>query len=104
MDKPVSWRRPKGGRRDELTPEERENVRKAIRVLRTRHGGADKLAKALGVSTPRVEGVMTTRGKPGAAIALYVARLAGVHVEDVLSGAFPAPGACPMCGRVTEGA
>jgi hypothetical protein len=84
----------------ELTAEEQANVRAALRVLALRVGGQPKLAKALGVSVHRLGWSMKKNGKPGAALALYAARLAAVPVEDVLSGAFPAPGACPMCGHV----
>ena len=42
---------------------------------------------------------MSKNGRPGAALALYAARLLSVPVEDVLNGAFPKPGACPLCGR-----
>jgi len=106
LDKPMSWRRSdaRPSRRAELTAEEQANVRKALAVLRVRLGGAAQLATALGVSKARLAWTMQARGKPGAAVALYAARLAKVPVEDVLSGAFPAAGACPMCGRVTEGA
>ena len=103
LDKPVSWRRSDAkSRRTELTAEEQENVRRALRVLRTRVGGQRALAKALGVTVGKLGWAMMARGKPGAALALYAARLAKVPVEDVLAGRFPAEGACPMCGRVTE--
>jgi hypothetical protein len=32
-------------------------------------------------------------------MAVRVARLAGVGVDDVLSGRYPAAGTCPMCGH-----
>jgi len=58
-------------------------------------GGGAQLATAMGIGLARLRLVMCKRGKPGAAVALYAARVAGVAVEDVLSGAFPAPGSCP---------
>lgn len=105
LDKPVSWRRSDArSRRAELTPEEQANVRKALGVLRIRLGSQEKLAKAMGIQQTRLASLAgpSARKRPGAAIALYASRVAGVPVEDILSGAFPAPGACPMCGRVTE--
>ena len=104
LEKPFSWRRSdaRAARRAELTAEEQENVRKALRVLRTRHGGQKALAMALGVGVASLMWAMAKRGKPGAALALYAARLAKVPVEDVLAGRFPAEGACPMCGRVQD--
>jgi hypothetical protein len=96
------WRRPKllaPGRTPELTDEERENVRTALRFLRVRHGSSRKLAAALGVNFTMLKRTAGPGGRPGAALALRAARLAGISVEDVLSGAWPGD-RCPHCGRV----
>lgn len=84
-----------------LTAEEQDNVRAAMRVLRIRHGSWAALAKALGMSFKTLKLAVSKRGyrRPTPGLALHVARLAGVPMEDVISGAFPKPGACPMCGR-----
>jgi hypothetical protein len=104
LDRPVSWRRSDARPpRHELTADEQTNVRAALRVLRTRFGGTAALATVLGVTHSRLAWSMSKNGHPGAALALYAARLASVPVEDVLTGAFPPPNACPLCGRSTEG-
>jgi hypothetical protein len=98
----VSWKRhrpPNETRRStDLTPQEQENVRVALRFLAKRHGDMTKLAKAMGAHRETVQrpvrgGVVT------AGIALRAARVAGVPLEDVLTGKFPPPGTCPHCGR-----
>lgn len=86
-------------RLDRLTPEEEANVYAAMNVLRIRYGGMDGVAKAMGASKFAVQTAMQKGRRPTAGLALKAARLAGVPVEDVLTGAFPKPGACPMCGR-----
>ena len=100
----VAWRKPKqlgtGARTPDLTPEERANVQAALRVLRQRLGGYAQLATALGVSRVRLATVGSRNGKPSLSHALRAARLAGVPLEHVLSGAWPRPGSCPHCGRV----
>jgi hypothetical protein len=103
LDKPIRWRRETSQRTD-LTPEEQTNVRKALDVLRVRLGGAQALAKALGVTFRRLDNWLRKVGRPNAAAALYASRVAGVSVEDILTGRFPVAGACPLCGRtdVTE--
>ena len=77
-----------------MTPEEQTNVRAALRFLRARFGGWLVLARTLGVSKSTAK-----RPNPGPVLAFRVARLAGVGVDAVLSGAFPAPGTCPNCGH-----
>jgi len=51
------------------------------------------LAKALRVSKP----TLTRPASP--TLAFRVARLAGVAVDDLLSGRFPPPGTCAYCGH-----
>jgi hypothetical protein len=85
----------------ELTAEESANVKAALRFLRTRHGGEKKLAALLRVSPQMVAKNCGAKRRPRAMLAIRVARLAGVSVEDVLGGAWPPDGACPNCGRCT---
>jgi hypothetical protein len=103
-----SWKRDKPRRRDRLfvlTAEEEANVRAALRVLRIRYGGWAPLAEALGCKLKTLKNIAARESAskgyrhPTPGHALYVARLAGAPVEDVLSGAWPKPGSCPMCGR-----
>ena len=86
-------------RLDRLDAEEQENVRIALRALRVRHGTLPVVAKAMGIPVKTLQRIYAgkRRVQPGAAIA--VARLAKVPVDDVLTGAFPKAGSCPVCGR-----
>jgi hypothetical protein len=96
--------RPRGTRYrhrlDGLTIEEEENVRIALRVLRVRLGSWGAVARAMNRRMKAIKNMTHSSGRrPTAGLAPHVARLAGVSMEDVLSGRFPKPGGCPMCGR-----
>ena len=98
------WTRPRPKREttpaDELTPEQEANLRIALAFMRRRCGSWERLAKALGMKHYTLwQAAVRKRRRPTAGLALRVARLAGAPVEDVLSGAWPANGTCPMCGR-----
>jgi DNA-binding phage protein len=100
---PMVWRKPRPANRtrraSDLTPEEQDHVKAALRVLRTRLGGTAKLAEALTMNAGTLSWMLSRTGKPSAGTALRAARLAGVSVEELLSGAWPRPGSCPHCGR-----
>lgn len=97
------WVRVSGRRQrdplDRLNQEQRDGVRRAIATLSGRYGSLTKLAKAMGVHSTTVIRSARVTGKPSAGLAVKLAKLAGVPVDDVLSGAFPKPGSCPVCGR-----
>jgi hypothetical protein len=98
-----TWRRPAPLARvttPDLTPDEIANVKRALRVLCTRHGGWATLAQAMGTNAGNLQVSIVRNRKPSVAVALRAARVAGVPLEEVLSGAWPKPGACPHCGRV----
>jgi len=78
-----------------LTPEQHANVKAAMRALRMTQA---QIAAAAGCSTKAIEKAMSTKGRPAPGLAMRVAQLAQVTVEDVLSGAFPKAGHCPRCG------
>lgn len=82
----------------DLTKEEQNNVRVAVRFLRARCGGPQPLAKALRLS---LVGIRHTLAGATASpqLAFRVARLAGVGVDDLLAGRFPPPGTRPYCGH-----
>jgi transcriptional regulator with XRE-family HTH domain len=86
-------------RLNRLTPDEGENVLAALRVLRARRGSWAVVAKAMGV-TKRQLSAYRNELRPTVALAVRVARLAGVGVEDVLSGAFAKPRLCSSCGQL----
>src|SRR5438128_939839 len=89
---------PQMPRRGGLTADEQRNVRAALRFLRIRAGGMERLAKCLR-TTKRALTHMAYCRAPSVALALRLARFAGVPVDDVLAGRFPAPGTCPHCGQ-----
>lgn len=82
----------------DLTAAEQANVKAALRVLRTHLGGWHAVSAALACTHKTLEHSISQRGKASGAMAIRVARIAQVSVEDVLSGAFPKRGACPRCG------
>lgn len=83
----------------DLTTEEQARVRTALKFLRARCGGWAPLSKALGYGPVRAK--QASCGRPvSARLAFRVARFAGVSVDDVLSGRYPDPNACPYCGCV----
>jgi hypothetical protein len=94
--------RPRGDKIETLPPDQRANVRKALDILRAKHGDWKRVARALGVSHKSLHRHLRLHDKPGAGLALRVAALVGVPVEDVLSGAYAKGWVCPTCGRGTE--
>lgn len=82
-----------------LLPVEEERVRVAMRVLRVRYGNWCRVADALGHHRVTVERVLNIRRTATPAFAMRVARLLGVSLGDVLSGAWPKAGECLMCGK-----
>lgn len=80
----------------DLTAKEQANVRTAMRFLHTRFGRWDALAKALHAHKKSL------RNPASAGMAVRVARLAGVGVDDVLTGKYPPPGTCAHCGHREE--
>ena len=83
----------------DLDEKEQKHVRIALRLLRLRLGGMAVVAKALRFQYDTIDKV--TRGvRPvTASMALRVARLADVSMEDLLAGKLAPAGTCPHCGR-----
>jgi hypothetical protein len=84
--------------KNRLLPVEEENVRRAMTVLHLRFGNWTRVANAMGAHRVTVERVLNIRRRATPAFAMRVARLLGVNLGGVLSGAFPAENQCPMCG------
>lgn len=98
----TSWKRPKPANpryTSDLTEDEIANVKRAIRVLRSRFGSYAKLAEALRAKPATIKESVHRNGKPSVGLALRASRVAGVGIEELLSGTWPKPGSCPMCGR-----
>lgn len=85
--------------RSDLTKEEQARVRTALRFLHTRFQGWEPLAKALRVRHDSL-GVVARGGAVTASLTFRVARLVSVGIEDLLTGKYPHPNACPHCGHV----
>jgi len=85
----------------DLTAKEQASVRIALRFLRTRCGTWEALWKALRFSKATMRRTIDG-GEVSASMAVRVARLAGVGVDDVLTGRYPLPGTCPHCGHRAE--
>lgn len=83
----------------DLTTQEQAHVRAALRFLRARCGGWEPLAKVLRMNKVTLRHVSSGKAT-SAALAFRVARLAGVGVDELLSGKYPPINACPHCGHV----
>lgn len=84
----------------DFTPEQSAHVRRALLFLRDRCGGWRPLAAVL----PADRGTLLRVARGGAvraSLAVRVARLAAVGVDDVTSGTFPPPGLCPYCSSLS---
>lgn len=83
---------PKG----DLTTEEQQNIRAALRFLSAHLGSMDSLAKAIRGKAATLRNAASCR-RPSAGLAVRLARFAEVPVDDVLNGRFPP--VCPTCGQ-----
>lgn len=99
-----SWRRPSAKRRtdrlERLDDEQTVNVGAAMQALKTKLGSWKDLAASIGVSKQTMNRLAHGHTKPSAGLALRLARLAEVPVEDVLSGKYAKAVLCPHCGQV----
>ena len=82
----------------DVTADEQKTVRASLRFLRTRTGGLDALAKALRDDRTYLQRVIAGNDPVSASVAVRVARLAGVGIDDVLGGKYPHAGTCAHCG------
>jgi hypothetical protein len=88
----------------DLTASEQAHVRAALQFLRARCGGWLPLAKALHFKDTSLSQIARSRKTASASLAVRIARLASIGVDDVLLGRFPPPDTCPHCGRRAESA
>lgn len=96
----VIWRREAVRRRLglSLTSEQRANVRRALVHLHTARG-REGAALALGLTKEALRKAMNLRRPVTMRLAVLIAYAIHRDVEDVLTGRWPAPNACPVCGR-----
>lgn len=85
----------------DLTLTEQKHVRTAMRYLRRKMGTRAALAEALHFAYKTVQHVMDGTSGVSASMALRVARLAEVPMDDLLAGRY-VPGACPRCGYMPD--
>lgn len=83
----------------DLTTVEQANVLVALRHLRVQIGGWKPLADGLGFSRHTLRHVRMAEKAVSPTMAVRVARLAGVGVDDVLTGKYPIAGVCRHCGK-----
>jgi hypothetical protein len=81
----------------DLTPNEQEHVRVAIPLSGKAPRDVREAAKAVG----RKRKTLSNAGQRSvsAGIALRIATVAGVTLEEVLGGRWPVDGVCSHCGR-----
>lgn len=88
-----------------LTPEEGRRVRAALKNTAAAYGGLDVLAAVLGVSHGSLRAMASNARRPlSGTLAIRLAKVAGVSVEAILTGALTAAGRCPTCGHRVGGA
>jgi len=83
----------------DLTDKEQRAVRLALKFLRVRAGAWKGLAKALRYEEHSLQKAATGKRPISPTLALRAARLAGVGMDDVLSGAWLSGRVCPHCGH-----
>jgi plasmid maintenance system antidote protein VapI len=83
----------------DLTNKEQKAVRTALRFLRLRVGAWAPLAKALRYEWDSIQKVATGKRAVTPALALRVARLAGVGMDELLAGQWLSARVCPHCGH-----
>lgn len=84
-----------------LDPEEQDRVRTALKFLRIQTGSWAALAKILRFSETTLQHQTKLKNpkRVSETVAFRVAKLAGVSMDALLRGEYPAKGACPYCGR-----
>jgi len=83
----------------DLTDQEQRAVRLALRFLRFRAGAWKGLAKALRYEEHSLQKAATGKRPVSPTLALRAARLAGVGMDDMLTGQWLSGRVCPHCGH-----
>jgi hypothetical protein len=79
-----------------LTVEETRHFRVSLRNVARAYGGFPVLAQVVGVPVETLYKAL--RRRPSGALALRVAKAAGMHVETLLFGELSSAGRCSSCG------
>ncbi len=88
----------------DLSHVEQERCRVVLRFLRVRFGGWTTLAKVLKFKHTTLARVAGGHKTVTASMAVRLARLLNLGVDQLLAGAFPPAGACPICHGGLPGA
>lgn len=82
----------------DFTPEQEGHVREALRYLRVRCRGLEAASMALHVDERTLSRTLAGH-RVSAVLAVRLAKLLRVGVDDVLTGRIVPPGICPHCGH-----
>lgn len=82
----------------DLTKQEQEHVRRALKYLRARMGKWETVYAALDTDNRAIRQMVAGK-EVTASVAFRVARVIGVGVDAVLAGNYAPPGVCPNCGH-----
>lgn len=97
------WKRvPNPNSRSELNrllPEEEPRVRAALDVAKIRFCNWKGVAVALRSNKGTITRLICRERRITPTYAMRVARMLGVPLGDIISGKFPSPHECPMCGH-----
>jgi hypothetical protein len=100
QDPPSARRKGRRATALNLTLDEVQCVRAALRNLARAHGSWGYLAMVMGVPVKSLYQVAAPKGKrPSVAMVLLAARAGGTTVEQILSGKIAPVGRCLTCGR-----
>jgi hypothetical protein len=86
----------------DLTKEEQDHVREALRFLHIRFGTNKLLGKALHCKKDSIQQLVMGKYAVSANMAFKVSLLAAVSFDDVTSGRWLVKGMCPHCGRAAR--
>ena len=86
----------------DLTDKEQRAVRTALRFLRIRVGAWKPLVKALRYEYDSIQKVAAGKKAVTPALALRIARFAGIAMDELLAGQWLSPRVCPHCGHPPE--
>jgi len=82
----------------DFTAKEILHVRAALNFLHRRCGTWAPLGRALRFNQTSLGNIANGHRTVTAKLVVRIAKFVKVGVDDVLSGRFPAPGTCPLCG------
>jgi hypothetical protein len=82
-----------------FTQDELVNIRRTVRFLIKRYRSGSRLAAAIGTSSDSIYKVSQRRAFISPSVVFRIAHLARVSVDDIVSGRWPPPSVCHLCGQ-----